>query len=346
MMRLVYITVLATLIVAAAPAPKKPIVIAHRGASGLIPEHTLAAYAKAIDDGADYIEPDLVMTKDGVLVIRHENEISGTTDIAAHPEFADRRATKLIDGQSVTGWFTEDFTLAELKTLRARERLPQLRPASATQDGRYDIATFQEAITLVRAREISDKRQIGLYPETKHPSYFRKIGLPLESKLLSVLKANGYAKASAPIFIQSFEVTNLQALRKHTKLRLVQLIDDEGGPADRPDMRFIDMVKPAGLAAVARYANGIGVAKGLIQPRDADQKWRTPTTLITDAHAKGLVVHSWTFRAENYFLPTALRSDANPVMLGDMGAEIRQFVALGVDGVFSDHPGEAVKAIH
>ncbi|MEQ1548570.1 MAG: glycerophosphodiester phosphodiesterase [Chakrabartia sp.] len=334
---------------AAAPppksAPKNPIVIAHRGASGLIPEHTLAAYAKAIEDGADYIEPDLVMTKDGVLIIRHENEISGTTDIAAHPEFAKRKTTKKIDGQSVTGWFTEDFTLAELKTLRARERLPQLRPGSAAQDGRYGIATFQEAITLVRAREKSDKRQIGLYPETKHSSYFKNIGLPLESKLLSVLKANGYSKASAPIFIQSFEVKNLQTLRTQTKLRLVQLIDDEGGPADRPDLLYADMVKPAGLAAIALYANGIGVAKALIQPRGADQRWTEPTSLIADAHRAGLLVHSWTFRAENYFLPIPLRSDPNPAALGDMASEIRHFAALGADGVFSDHPGDAVKAL-
>ena len=313
----------------------EPLVIAHRGASGERPEHTLAAYQLAIDQGADFIEPDLVMTKDRVLVARHENEISGTTDVAACPEFAGRKTTKIIDGQSVTGWFTEDFTLAELKTLRARERLPQMR--STAFDGQFSIPTFAEVLALAGKR-------VGVYPEIKHGAYFAKLGLAMEKPLLAALKAHDYTRATDPVFIQSFEVGNLQALRKQTRLRLIQLIADEGGPADRPDMSYASMVTPAGLAQVARYANGVGAAKALIIPRGADGRSAAPTTLVADAHKAGLKVHVWTFRAENYFLPTELRKGANPVTHGDLASEIRQFFALGVDGVFSDFPAAAVMA--
>ena len=284
-----------------------PLIIAHRGASGWRPEHTLAAYALAIDQGADYIEPDLVMTRDGVRVARHENEINGTTDVAAHTEFANRRTAKQIDGVEVAGWFTEDFTLAELKTLRARERLPELRPANAAYDGRYEIPTLQEIVALVRQKERETGRVIGLYPETKHPSYFRAIGLPLEQALVDILHASGYRGPAAPVFIQSFEVANLQRLAALTEIPLIQLIEASGRPYDfvaSGDSRsYADLITPIGLAEIATYARGIGPDKNLIVPRDARQRLLPPTSLVNDAHRAGLWVHPWTFRSENHFLP-------------------------------------------
>jgi len=318
----------------------QPLVIAHRGASGERPEHTLASYERAIEQGADFIEPDLVMTKDAVLVARHENEISETTDVAAHPEFAARKTTKTIDGRSATGWFTEDFTLAELKKLRARERLPQLRPGNTAYDGQFEIPTFAEILALRKAA----KRRVGVYPEIKHGTYFTSIGLNMEAPLLAALKAAGLTRATDPVFIQSFEVGNLQRLRAQTKLRLVQLVDASGSPADRPDLRYPAMVSPAGLREIARYADAIGPTKSLIVPRDASGRSLPPTTLIADAHAAGLKVHPWTFRAENIFLPTELRHGSAPGEHGDLTTEIKQFYALGVDGVFSDFPGIAVRA--
>ncbi len=333
----------AALLMAAMPATASEwmIVIAHRGSSGELPEHTLAAYARAIEQGADYIEPDLVMTRDGVLVARHENEISGTTDVAAHPEFAARRTTRTIDGVPVSGWFTEDFTLAELKTLRARERLPQLRPASAKHDGEFAIPTFREILDLVAKA----KRRVGLYPEIKHGSYFASAGLAIEPVLIALLAGYGYADATDPVFIQSFEVGNLQALRKVTKLRLVQLIGDSGGPADRLNLSYRSMITPEGLKTVAAYADAVGVAKALMVPRGADGRSATPTGPVAHAHAAGLKVHAWTFRPENYFLPGELRRGSDPAGHGDMAAEVRAFAALGVDGVFSDFPGLAVAAM-
>ena len=226
------------------PLEGQAIIIAHRGASGERPEHTIAAYTLAIEQGADYIEPDLVLTKDGVLVARHENEISETTDVASKPEFADRKATKTIDGQKMTGWFTEDFTLAELKTLRAKERLPQLRKANMAYDGQFEVPTFEEILELAKTERAKTGRQIGIYPETKHPTYFASIGLPHEEPLLALLTRYGYTEKSAPVFIQSFEVGNLETLRSKTKLRLIQLMDEKGSPADRPDMRYAEMATP------------------------------------------------------------------------------------------------------
>ena len=332
----------------------RPLVIAHRGASGHLPEHTLEAYRLAIESGADFIEPDLVSTRDGVLAARHENEISGTTDVADRPEFADRRATKSIDGVEVEGWFTEDLTLAELRTLRARERLPRLRPAGAAHDGRYRIPTLQEVIELARRESAARGRTIGIYPETKHPTYFRSIGLPLEEPLLRALEGAGWADATAPVFIQSFETGNLRELRGRTGVRLVQLLAAEGAPYDlarRGDPRgYADLAAPAGLAEVAGYADGIGPAKELVVPRDPAGRSLAPTTLVADAHAAGLVVHPWTFRSENHFLPAELRrgdprDPAFPRGHGDAAAEYRLFHALGVDGVFSDFPAEAAAAL-
>ena len=328
------------MIAAAAISTAQPLVIAHRGASGERPEHTLAAYKLAIEQGADFIEPDLVMTKDRVLVARHENEISGTTNVAAHPEFAARKATKLIDGQSFTGWFTEDFALAELKTLRARERLPDLRPQNRQYDGEFEVPTFDEVLALAKA----SKRRVGVYPEIKHGTYFDSLGLNMEVPLLAALKKVGWTRKADPVFIQSFEVGNLQRLRKVTKLRLVQLIDGSGHPADRLDLPSATMVTPAGLAEVARYADAVGVTKSLIVPRDGGGRSGKPLTLVADAHKAGLKVHVWTFRAENVFLPTELRVGREQEGHGDLSAELRQFYALGVDGVFSDFPGMAVAA--
>ena len=326
------------------PLEGQAIVIAHRGASGERPEHTIAAYTLAIEQGADYIEPDLVLTKDGMLVARHENEISETTDVASKPEFADRKTTKTIDGQQVTGWFTEDFTLAELKTLRAKERLPQLRKANTAYDGQFEVPTFEEILELAKAQSAETGRPIGIYPETKHPSYFASIGLPHEAPLLALLEKYGHTEKTAPVFIQSFEVGNLQVLRGKTRLRLIQLMDEKGRPADRPDLTYPNMATPGGLKAIAAYANGIGPNKSLVIPRNMLGVLGEPTSLVADAHAAGLAVHPWTFRRENYFLPLRQKSGISPSAHGDLTSEIRAFLAAGVDGVFADNPAQAVAA--
>ena len=326
-----------------------PLVIGHRGASGYRPEHTLASYRLAIEMGADYIEPDLVSTKDHMLVARHENDITGTTDVADHPEFADRKTTKTIDGVEHTGWFTEDFTLAELRTLRAKERLPDLRPANTAFDGLYQVPTFQEVIDLAK------RAGVGIYPETKHPTYFDSIGLSLEEPLLATLRANGLDSRKAKVFIQSFETSNLKELHTRTRVPLVQLIDEVGAPYDlvaAGDPRtYADLVTPAGLAEIATYADGIGPSKNLIVPRDAAGNLLDPTSLVRDAHRVGLVVHPWTFRRENNFLPLDFRqgNPASPEFIraaGDLPAELRLFFRLGVDGVFSDNPDTAVATRH
>ena len=330
---------------AAEPPRPRPIVIAHRGASADRPEHTLAAYALAIAQGADYVEPDLVITRDGVLVARHENEIGETTDVASRPEFAARRTTKTIDGQAITGWFTEDFTLAELKTLRARERIPMLRPANRAFDGQEAIPTLDEIIALVKAEEQRLGRRIGLYPETKHPSYFRAIGLPLEEPLVQTLHRHGYRTHEDLVFLQSFEVGNLQRLRGMTELRLIQLIAAQGGPFDRPGLAYADMVTPEGLRTIAGYAAGIGVQKPLVIPTDAEGRLGEPTCLVPMAHGEGLAVHVWTFRPENVFLPTDKRRGTDPAGRGDAEAEIAAFLAAGIGGLFTDSVPPAVAAV-
>lgn len=313
-----------------------PLIIAHRGASADRPEHTLAAYRLAIAQGADFIEPDLVSTRDGHLVARHENAIGDTTDVAQRPEFANRLTTKTIDGQQITDWFTEDFTLAELKTLRARERLPQIRPDSARFDLQDEIPTLEEIIALIAAEEKRLGRRIGIYPETKHPAYFRSIGLPLEERLLSVLAAHGYDSAEDPVFIQSFEVGNLQRLRQETKVRLIQLMAGSAGPPDRPDMRYGEMATREGLAAIARYADGVGLERAMVIPRQPDGRLATPSDVVELAHEAGLKVHVWTFRPENIFLPPELRKGDTAAERGDGVAEIRAFLATGIDGFFTD----------
>jgi glycerophosphoryl diester phosphodiesterase len=318
-------------------------VIGHRGASGLRPEHSLAAYKLAIDQGADFVEPDLVPTLDGVLIARHENEIGATTDIADHPEFAGRRTSKTISGQLVTGWFTEDLTLAELRTLRARERLPQLRPSSAAHDGEYGLVTLDELLDLVAERGQALGRPVGVVAELKHASYFAGIGLPLAEPLLAALGRRGIGR-SDPFFIESFEPTILQQLRGRTDVRLVQLIEAHGSPADRPDLPYSAMITPGGLSEIAGYADAIGPAKALIVPRRADGGSLPPTSLVADAHAAGLLVFPWTFRSENLFLPIELRRGEDLRDHGDAAAEYRLFYDLGVDAVFSDFPAEAVRA--
>jgi glycerophosphoryl diester phosphodiesterase len=322
-----------------------PLVIGHRGASGYRPEHTLASYRLAIAMGADFIEPDLVSTKDHVLVARHENEISTTTDVADHPEFADRRTTKTIDGQELEGWFTEDFTLAELRTLRAKERIPDVRPDNTAFNGLYQVPTLQEVIDLAK------RAGVGIYPETKHPTYFDSVGLSLEEPLLATLRANGYRGPKAKVFIQSFEVGNLKELRGKTRLPLVQLLSDIGAPYDlvaAGDPRtYADLSTPQGLAEIATYADGIGPSKNQIVPRDAGGNLQQPTSLVDDAHAAGLLVHPYTFRNETFFLPADFRQ-GNPASefysraTGDAPAEYRLFFGLGVDGLFSDNPDTAV----
>ncbi|WP_246087268.1 glycerophosphodiester phosphodiesterase [Sphingorhabdus contaminans] len=320
------------------------LVIAHRGASGERPEHTLGSYTLAIEQGADFIEPDLVLTKDGILVARHENEISETTDVSARPEFAARKTSKTIDGQTMTGWFTEDFTLAELKTLRAKERLPQLRKANMAFDGQFEIPTFEEILELAKAESVRTGRTIGVYPETKHPSYFASIGLPHEAPLLALLERYGHVERSAPVFIQSFEVENLKALRAKTKVRLIQLMDEKGSPPDRPDLTYPDMATAEGLKAVAAYADGVGPNKALVIPRTLLGNLGEPTMLVRDAHRAGLAVHPWTFRRENYFLPLSAKSGIDPRGVGDVESEIRAYLATGIDGFFSDNVAEAVAA--
>jgi glycerophosphoryl diester phosphodiesterase len=320
------------------PLEGQSIIIAHRGASGERPEHTIAAYTLAIEQGADFIEPDLVLTKDGVLVARHENEISETTDVSAKPEFAERKATKTIDGQKMTGWFTEDFTLAELKTLRAKERLPQMRKANMAYDGQFEVPTFDEILELAKAR------RVGVYPETKHPTYFASIGLPHEAPLLALLAKYGHIGKTAPVFIQSFEVENLKALRGKTKVRLIQLMDEKGSPPDRADLTYPAMAEPEGLKAIAAYADGIGPNKALVIPRNIIGNLGEPTSLVADAHKVGLAVHPWTFRRENYFLPLGQKSGIDPRGVGDLKTEIQTYLATGIDGFFSDNVSEAVAA--
>ncbi|HYP47149.1 MAG TPA: glycerophosphodiester phosphodiesterase [Thermoleophilaceae bacterium] len=330
-------------------ASGEPLVIAHRGASGYRPEHTLAAYELGARMGADYVEPDLVSTKDGVLVARHENEISATTDVANRPEFAARRTTKVVDGLTLTGWFTEDFTLRELRTLRAKERIPGLRQRNTIYDGRYRIPTFTEIIKLTRRLSRELRREIGIYPETKHPGYFRSLGLPLERPLVRTLRRFGLDRRRSKVFVQSFETRNLRALNRTVKTRLVQLL---GGPGLRPDdttgsgqgPTYAELATRAGLERVARYADGVGPSTDYIVPRDASGNSLPPTSFVSDAHAAGLVVHPYTFRNENAFLPLELRSGPDPAAYGNALAQYEQFYALGVDGVFSDNPDTAAEA--
>ncbi|MGY1837401.1 glycerophosphodiester phosphodiesterase [Blastococcus sp. SYSU DS0510] len=341
----------------AAPQPPAPepataladdlLVVGHRGASGYRPEHTLASYELAARMGADYIEPDVVSTQDGVLVARHENEISGTTDVADRPEFASRRTTKVIDGAPLTGWFTEDFTLAELRTLRAVERLPEVREENTLYDGLYQVPTLDEVLEL-RARLSKElRREIGVYVETKHPTYFDGIGLSLEEPLMTDLREARVHKHTSPVFIQSFETANLRELEEQgVRVPLVQLLSASGQPYDftaAGDPRtYADLTTAEGLQEIATYAEGVGPEKNQVIPRDADGTLGTPTALVDDAHEAGLLVHPYTFRNENVFLPPALQDGAAPDDYGRALAEHVAFWEAGIDGMFTDNPDTGV----
>jgi glycerophosphoryl diester phosphodiesterase len=326
----------------------KPLIFGHRGASGYRPEHTLASYELAARMGADYIEPDLVSTKDGVLVARHENEIGGTTDVGARPEFTGRKTTKLIDGAPLTGWFTEDFTLAELKTLRAKERIPDIRQRNTIYNGRFQVPTLQEVVDLTKRLSRELRREIGIAPETKHPTYFRSIGLPLEPPLVKLLDRNGLNRPSAKVVVQSFEVGNLVALNRQVRVELVQLTSATGAPYDfiaSGDPRtYADIVSPAGLRDVAKYADWLGPEKGQIIPRDAAGFLKSPTSLVSDSHRAGLKVVPYTFRNENSFLPADFRSSAIPAEYGNAFGEFEKFFATGIDGLFTDNTDTAIEA--
>jgi glycerophosphoryl diester phosphodiesterase len=321
-----------------------PPVIGHRGAPGYRPEHTLASYELGARMGADYVEADLVSTKDGVLVARHENDISRTTDVADHREFRSRRTTKTIDGVRTTGWFTEDFTLAELKTLRAGERLPAIRPGNRKYNGRFEVPTLQEIIDLTKRLSGELGRDVGLYLETKHPTYFRSIGTPLESALIDALRRNGLDRADSTVFLESFEPGSLRTLHAAVGDRLVQLLAE---PRDRPadyvaagrPGTYRSMATAAGLRTVATYANAVGPSKDYVIPPGG-----RPTAFVRNAHLAGLAVHPYTFRDENQFLPPQLRRGGGPNAHGDAVAEYHLFFAAGIDGVFSDYPDAAVEA--
>ena len=313
-------TALVLLLASVAIEPPKPLIIAHRGASGHRPEHTLEGYRLGAEMGADFIEPDLVSTKDGVLIARHENEIGGTTDVAV--KFPSRRTTKTVDGQAITGWFTEDFTLAEIKTLRAKERLAF---RSHAYDGQFAIPTFDDVIEVAQRLGRELNRPIGVYPETKHPTHFRNIGLPLEEKLIASLAQHGWNHRDAPVFIESFEPDSLRFLRGKTSVRLIQLTSEAS------------MVDATGLKTIASYADGIGPEKRLIVPIGADGSVGAPTDLVQRAHGAGLQVHIWTIRVDKEFLPAGYR--------GRGEAEFEQFRDLGVDGLFTDFPDVAAKVL-
>ncbi|MET8380823.1 glycerophosphodiester phosphodiesterase [Streptomyces microflavus] len=326
-----------------------PTVIGHRGASGYRPEHTLGSYQLALDLGAHIVEQDLVPTKDGHLVCRHENDITGTTDVADHPEFAGRKATKSIDGVSYTGWFTEDFTLAELKTLRAEERIPGNRPDNTLYDGRWTIPTFEEVLRWADKEGRKRGKPVWLYVETKHPTYFRGLGLGLEEPLARLLRHYGRDRKNSPLILQSFEPTSIQRLARLVATPRIVLLS---GPTTRPwdfvesgDPRTVaDLVKPAGLKWIASYAQGIGPTLDLVIPKDAAGRLTTPTTLVKDAHARGLLLHPYTLRNENSFLPADFRRGTDPNAYGDVFGAAAAYLATGIDGIFADHPDTALLA--
>ncbi len=314
----------------------KPLIIGHRGACGHRPEHTLESYKLAIEMGADFIEPDLVSTKDHILIARHENDMTETTDVAT--KFPDRKKTKVIDGKSMTGWFSEDFTLAEIKTLRAKERL-EFR--NQEYNGKFEIPTFEEILILRETESNKLNRQIGIYPETKHPTYFKLLDLALEEPLIDLLKKYKINQKKSPVFIQSFELDNLKKLKKMTKLPLIYLIDDpELVPFDhtlKKDPRtYADMLKIENLKEISKTASGIGPYKRYIIPADSKNQKLTPTTLIQDAHNAGLKVHPYTFRSESKYLLDDYKNSNKE--------EYLEFFKLGVDGLFSDFPDDAYKA--
>ncbi len=328
-----------------------PIVIAHRGASGYLPEHTLAAYSTAVLQGANYIELDLVSTRDGHLVARHDNVLNLTTDVADAPEFHDRQTDKIVDGRAVSGWFSEDFTLEELRSLRAVERLPSVRPANTRFDGQYGVPTLEETIVVIQALARMLAKDVGLYIELKHPTYFDDIGLPMEAALARELRDSGYHEPHHSVFLQSFEVESLRRLDRITDLRLVQLLGGSGQPYDLQaagaSLTYAAMATADGLREIATYADGVGPAKyAYLIPLDRGGNLATEdaSDFVAHAHAAGLLVHPYTFRAENHFLPADLRISSDVTELGAAAQEIAAFLALGIDGFFTDHADIGVAA--
>ncbi|AWZ04113.1 MULTISPECIES: glycerophosphodiester phosphodiesterase [unclassified Streptomyces] len=326
-----------------------PTVIGHRGASGYRPEHTIASYQLALDLGADVVEQDLVPTKDGHLVCRHENEIGGTTDVADHPAFAARKTTKTVDGVSVTGWFTEDFTIAELKTLRAKERIPAVRQRNTLYDGRWDVPTFEEVLRWADREGKRRGKRVWLHVETKHPTYFRGLGLGLEEPLARLLRRHGRDGRGAPLFLQSFEPSSIQRLSRLVSAPRVVLFSAAGTrpwdfEAAKDPRTVADLVKPEGLKWIAGFAQGIGPTMDLILPRDAAGRLGAPTTLVADAHAQGLILHPYTARNENSFLPAEYRKGTDPAAYGDAFGAFRTYFEQGIDGIFTDQPDTGLLA--
>jgi glycerophosphoryl diester phosphodiesterase len=351
------LTGLGTAARAAAVRPVKPVVLGHRGCSALRPEHSLGSYAKAIADGADFIEPDLVVTRDGVLVARHENNIAETTDVAAHKEFAARQTTKVVDGVTQHGWFTEDFTLDELRTLRVRERMTGagLRLESHSYDGMFRILTLAEIGDFLAAECAARGRTVGLIPEIKHSTYFAGIGLPMEDRFVRELHASKFLSA-APVILQSFEIANLKALRgilgDMPNVQFMQLIDDDHlSPADvvkaGGTLTYGQMMTADGLAAIAAYADWVAPWTRQLIPLGAGDKLGEPRAVFADAHRAGLLVGCYTFRPENQFLAADYRNDTGPNTRNPEGsvAEIRRYVAEGLDGFFTDDPALGRRAI-
>lgn len=318
------------------PPLRTPLVIGHRGASGYRPEHTLDAYRLAVEQGADRVEPDLVATKDGVLVARHESEITDTTDVADRRVFAGRRTIRTIGGRTVEGWFTEDFMLEELKSLRTKERLPELRPHSARFDGRFEIATFEEILDLLEQESRRRGVLVGVCPELKTPDYFRSRGLSLEDPLVDVLERRGLNRPNAPVQVQSFHEGALRRLRPRLRVPLVQLVN-------RGSAQY-DALTPARLREISTYAEILGPHRDLVLGRDGAGRLTGPTGLVEQAHAAGITVHVWTLRNENRFLPAELRRGESAAAHGDAVAEIRMCLDAGVDGFFTDHPDTGVQA--
>ncbi|MGW2763054.1 glycerophosphodiester phosphodiesterase [Streptomyces sp. NPDC001275] len=320
-----------------------PTIVGHRGASGYRPEHTFGSYDLALDLGAHVVEAgDLMPTKDGHLVCRHEPEIGGTTDVADHPEFAARRTTKTLDGVATTGWFTEDFTLAELKTLRAIERIPANRPHNTLYNGRWEIPTFEEVLKWQDEQTRKRGRQVWIYPETKHPTYFRTLGLGLEERVAALLRKYGKDKKDSPVILQSFEPSSIQRLGRLVGNPLVVLLSDaRSRPRDfveAGDPRTVaDLITPKGLKEIASYAQGIGPTVDLVIPKDADGNLTQPSTLVRDAHAAGLILHPYTARNENPFLPPKFRKGTAADAYGDVFGVFQAYFATGIDGIFTDN---------
>jgi glycerophosphoryl diester phosphodiesterase len=322
----------------------RPLVIGHRGASGYLPEHTLAAYELAVRLGADFIEPDLVPTLDGHLIARHDAELSLTTDVATRAAFAGRSRAAVIDGEPHTGWFAEDFTAAELSTLRAVERMPALRPRNTAYNGRFPVATFDRVLDLRERLSAQTGRTIGVYLEAKHPHHFRGIGVPVEELVVAALRRHGLDAPDAPVFVQSFCPASLR--RFHAlglRVPLVFLAESEGTPVGDP-RTYAQYLSAEGLAQLRAFVAGIGPAKELVIPRRPDGTLGAPTGLVGRAHAAGMFVHPWTFRAENRFLPSDLRLGGAPDARGRAVDELRAFLAAGVDGVFTDQPDVGIAA--